>query len=208
MSTIQRAPDDWKRQVDFDFDFAKQALLERGRLFVTLILHGAEHSTVIIAAGVMDEDDGRLRLMAYLKLLALADGVKAISFLGEAWIRKLSARHGESEEAFKQRALSGPRPSQAEDRREIVFASIFWRDDAGEMQSLVRQGEIQRDGDATITGFDETPLGSGAAHYESPWSAAIPPFDLTPEQRTQARALADTAAEKLGLQALEITRSH
>jgi hypothetical protein len=128
-------------QAQFDMEFAKRALLESGGLVPTFIVHGEEQMNVIIADWKDDRDKDLYRKL--VRLICVAERAKAVSFMTEAWMRSIERRAGETSAEHRARG-NAIRPSEAEDRVEIVAVNMFWFDDDKNKRSRSLIGEIIR----------------------------------------------------------------
>lgn len=198
--------DTWEKQIDFDFEWGRSILMERGLVVPMLIMH-ADKPMIVSLGNVPDER--MMETRAVLKMLALAHNVRAVSFIAEAWVRKLAKRPGESEAEVNRRGEEGPRPSEAEDRSEAVIAAIFWRNATGQRQTLARMGEIDRGWDGKVKGL--LPLDDMVnAHAKSPWAEIVPPVDVPPEIRERVRKLIPALLRDFGfdLDIIEVEPHH
>lgn len=76
------------------------------------------------------------------------------------------------------------RPSQAEDRIEVLMACAAWRDDAGKRHLLAMMREIKRSPSgayAGLTPIDDMP---SASELMAGWLRdVVPPVDVSPQDR-------------------------
>ena len=152
---------------------------------------------MVLGAGWAD-DRQKDRVATYLAALCEAEGAVALSFISEAWIRKMSQRTGETEAEFRERA-GALRPSQAEDRAEVISAMLTARQD-GERITLVKMGEIERRADGKPVRVAVQPDRDEPYRFESPWARLIAETPPSPMQREAARMALDGLARLCGLE--------
>ena len=73
----------------------------------------------------------------------ISTNAEAVTVMSEIWTRDVRQRVGETNAEQLARAKAVP-PSEAEDRIDALMTCLYYYDDANEMQTSVRIGEIQR----------------------------------------------------------------
>lgn len=132
---------DWAKQLRFDMAFAEKVLLDRGEVSAMFIVHTKNGVHALVTP--WKDDDEKAQCRRIVQLYCVAHDAVALTFITEAWVRSMAKAHGETDAEFDDR-VSAVRPSQAEDRREVVMVVIAYRDAAGERKVLFESREIQR----------------------------------------------------------------
>lgn len=146
------------------------------------------------------------RVYTMIRLMAVAHEADAISYVSEAWMRKVDKAHGETEAEHHARAAEIA-PSQAEDRMEVVICSIAWRDGFGQRQSTMRAREMVRGDDGKLVELRPMAWTEDRDGYaEGPAMELLPVRRPSPEQVAKARAVVDQLAPLLGLEMQEMQR--
>jgi hypothetical protein len=169
-----------------DYEFCKRALMEYGEMRPLFVIHGPEHTALYPAMWQSPEDKDRAAML--VRCIGVIYNAQCISFLVEAWSRRVRQLPGETADQLNERAQAVA-PSEAEDRIEIVMVSTDYRDDAGELQALMTSGEIQRGADgkpSSVTQFD-IDSEEGPIRYEGRFAKLLPPTPPTDAQREFAR---------------------
>lgn len=139
------APGDWPRQVTFDFEYGKRALLARGNLAMTFFLH---HPTKGVAgvASMPWGDRVKLQVMDAVNFCVVATHAEAISVVAESWALPTPPLPGETEAAQRERVAAmerGTPIAEHPDRVEILSAHLIYR--AGDdLRDIARVGGIVR----------------------------------------------------------------
>lgn len=183
----------WDAQLRHDMAFAQRTLLATGRMFPLAIVHSPE--TLFAVPLDYSGDEEKLRAHRFLAVLMLAHDAMAFSHITEAWVRHGARRHGESEAAFDERATA-VRPSEAEDRIEVVIATLTYRDADGERRTLSDIREIERRANGKPSGLKPLPDMAGEIGGTIP--ELLPPVLLKPEDKTIAREVLARLAKIYG----------
>ncbi len=122
--------DRWLKQMEFDKGFAEQMLLDSSQVRPMFVLHGENRVEAVLAALLLPET--KAHLYRFLKMLIVARDLVGFSAISEAWMRRVDNYPGETAAAQRARVEAGPRPSEAEDRIEVVSITLIYRDDGGE----------------------------------------------------------------------------
>jgi hypothetical protein len=131
-----------QKQANHDWESAKRLLFRDGCVDTTFFLLFAEDRTLAIPVA-WDTDDEKVSSIAAVRLLMISTKAEAVSVMSEMWTRDVRRRVGESNAEQLARAKA-VRPSEAEDRIDSLMTCLYYYDDANEMQTSVRIGEIQR----------------------------------------------------------------
>jgi hypothetical protein len=184
---------DWNKMLLTNMEFAEERLKESGEIGAMAILHCPDNVVNVIAMD-MTSDAMKQRSMKLVRLLAVAHDAEAVAMLGEMWMRAMSPYDGESEAAYQAR-VTAVRPRDAEDRREVVMANLYYRDDAGAVVELSQTREILRDWDGKPTGL--APADDVEVLFsEGDLTNVMPPEKPTAEQVRYARQLLDRSGLK------------
>lgn len=139
---------DWQELLDFNMRFAIERLVGIGEVGRMFVLH-TDDGAVLIPGEWSDEVE-RQNIYRLVRLVALAHDATAVAMVTEAWMRKVKRRSGESRAEFDART-GAVMPSQAEDRIEVVVATLAYRDAADARHTLSKVQEIVRGADAKPT---------------------------------------------------------
>jgi hypothetical protein len=146
---------DWVQQLRFDVEYAKRILLTSGEVRPMFVMHTREG--VKVFAMTAPNEEARLAIFKLLALTCIAENAEGLTFISEAWMRKLPQLAGETPAEARRRAKQGPMPSQAEDRIEIVIVQTAYRDpETGERRVLCDAREILRGADGKPSGVKES----------------------------------------------------
>lgn len=148
-----KTPNRWVSQVKTDLDFARQTLLERGEVRPMFGILSDENELLLIP-GNWENDAEKDRFSSLIRVIALAYDAQSVSFMTEAWSRNVERRIGESEAEHEAR-VDAIRPSEAEDRIEMVIVVLQYRDTNSRLHLATGRGEILRSADGKPTGLTE-----------------------------------------------------
>jgi hypothetical protein len=192
---------DWQRQHRFDVDWAKRLLMTAGSVSPMFVIVAEAGSTVF---AVPDWSDAvREPVYMLIALQAAAANAFGISFMSEAWLRTIAGRSGESRDEVERRA-NQVRPSEAEDRIEVISIQCIYRDGAGDKQSLLTHLEIERDyttGEPTSTKL--LSFGEGLI-VDTRIAECLPSEVLSPQKCAIAAELSKRVAKGLGIEMTEL----
>ena len=191
---IRKTATDWQAQLQRDAEFARYALLKQGSLSPMFILHCPGEIRVVGAGWENDSEKRRARQM--VGLMALAVNASAISFISEAWSRRVDRRHRETD-AEHQARIDAVRPAEAEDRVEVLIVSLTYRDADGR-HSFATTMDMVRDASGTLVDVvDRGDLGEG--EFGGSMTELLCPVETTPDIRTKAQELIDAFCEANGI---------
>jgi hypothetical protein len=176
-------PGRWADQHRLNYEFAKQAILERGEAVSMFVIHGVDK--ILILPALWENEADKQKMALNVRLVVVAEDASCVAFLTEAWIRVVSQAHGETEAELYRRAKAVT-PEKAEDRIEVVIVTTDFRDPSGELQSLSTMGEIVRRDDGKPSAVTERPI-PGTLAIEGRFFDLVPPIRPTLEQREAAR---------------------
>jgi len=183
---------DWPGQARRDYAFAKACVLERGQCAPFFAVHGAKRSVIVPAFWRNDTDkDDTARVV---RLICVAEDADGLSFITEAWIRRMVRAHNESEAEFQARS-NAIAPSKAEDRIEVVMANLTYRED-DERKWIVLCGEIIRDNAGKPIRIADLTLDDETGNPGGRMFDILPEERPDPEARALARALIDAAEQR------------
>lgn len=148
---------DWNTELNNHVAIAKKILLNEGQLTKMFTLYTPEGQMVIAAPS--EGDEGKRQTYNLIKFLCIAENAHALVCVAEAWMKAEWKKGNETEDEFFQRAHK-VRPSQSEDRKEVVMGHIAWREN-GEKKGLFTAPEILRDWEGKITGLGEASIIEG-----------------------------------------------
>jgi hypothetical protein len=184
---------DWNKMLLTNMEFAEERLKESGELAPMAILHCPGNVVNVIAMD-LSSDAAKQRSMKLVRLMAVAYRAEAVAMLCEMWMRAMAPYDGESEADYEAR-VNAVRPREAEDRREVVMANLYHRNDVGAVVELSQTREIIRGWDGKPTGLapaDEVEL----LFSEGDMTQVMPPEVPSPEQVRYARQLLDRSGLK------------
>jgi len=188
---VRDGPIDWKRQMRFDIEYAKRTLLERGQVAAMFVVHTRAGAQVYLTPLYSEATKRATYQLLHLTCIAL--NAEGLTFMSEAWLRKLPVMPGETQMEARQRASEGPMPRDAEDRIEVVMVQTAYRDaETGERKILADMREITRGTDGKPTGLKEA--------FEAADAIEGRVVNIFPEEPPSAaeRAAAISALELLG----------
>ncbi len=139
-----------KSMLNFAWEFGVQQLIANGEVHPMFTLYTPSNERLVLPAAWQNARD-KANVQAKVRIVAIAHDVHAISLITEAWTRSLSRANGETEAEFHTRTHA-VRPSEAEDRTEVLMVTLTYRDDANETRSMQRSAEILRDAAGKPTG--------------------------------------------------------
>jgi hypothetical protein len=198
---MTEVPEKWAEQLRFDYGFAVKALKKSGSVSQMAVLHDRDGQSVTPIILKWLDREVKTRGYSYLSLLAEATEPAAFSFISEAWLRVVQRRHGESVGEHNTRALEGPRPSEAEDRIEIIYAMVIWRDDAGERQAAFKAGDIERDASGTVSSVKPRATWKVDDSIVGDVIGIMPEEAVSPSRRAEAIRLISAGGEAMALAA-------
>jgi hypothetical protein len=175
---------DWEKQVRFDMAFAERMLLKQGDVGRMFVMHAKDAQHVMAAP--WKGNDEKARILTMVRAYCIAYDAEALSFISEAWIRHLDRAPGETEAEFRARS-NAIRPSEAEDRREVVMVVIMYRDAAGERQIVSDTREITRRDNGKPDGLTPYRMNEGMDMLSGGIIETFPRWPASPEQRDLAR---------------------
>lgn len=187
-----RGRTDWHQHICRNIEFAESVLREHGEL-VPMFVVEAGSETHIVGATFRNAEEKR-SIFALVRLMCIALDATALTFITEAWMRRIRQYPGETEAAMQARIAAVP-PSEAEDREEVIVVQTMYRDpETGERRAITGQRGIERDAAGKIVG-----LGAGDVEETGATGAAgeiFPAEAPTPDAQSYAqRVLA--AVERL-----------
>jgi hypothetical protein len=147
--------DRWQSLIEMDMGFALDRLKDRGQLLPMVTLHDRSNGMHVCAIEVGSDEKVR-HSMRIVRLMAVALDAQAISHVGEMWARFMAPYAGESQPEYEAR-VNAVRPRDAEDRREVVMATVHYRDDTGRPRELSQTRDILRGDDGRVTGLGPAP---------------------------------------------------
>jgi hypothetical protein len=182
------APEAWRAVLARDMDYAQRRLIADGSLHPLFILQTSADELVLMPAQYSSEA-GKHAFQRAVTLAAIAHDARAISFMGEAWMRMVGRRSGETTAELDQRARDVP-PSEAHDRVECLIVSLTWRSDDGQRRWLICCREILREpSTGAITGLAADKVRSEADGVTGGMVELLPARRPTGPERTLANAL-------------------
>ena len=179
-------PHDWRKQLASDVDFARSIILSLGEVQPMFVLHSPKQSHMVAAQWSSREEKRLTR--ALVRLLGVAEGVEAISFMSECWSAEYRQLPGESQAATRRRAEAGPPVSEREGRIEILMVmNVYRENDKRHCRGVVM--EIIRDADGKVSDLVERTDPGGDEGFEGPLANLLVDPEPTPEERQQAQAM-------------------
>jgi hypothetical protein len=195
---------DWSRQLRFDIEWAKRCLLETGRVSPMFVIRSRDMMRVVSA--VFPDDDAKRRVLLLVRAMCIAFDALGLTFIAEAWARSAAPTPGESKEQLHER-LTAMRPSEAEDRIEVVAVQTMYRDaETGERRTMGETREIIRDGHGKPIGLKPQAFPNTAV-IEGRMVDLFPPEPPSASDCAIAREVLEKLAEMLGLGMEEISGS-
>lgn len=174
---------DWAKQVRFDMAFAEKTLLKNGDVGRMFVIHAKDAQHAMLAPWNSREE--KFRMLQMVRAYCIAVDAVAVSFISEAWVRSVMRAHGESEAEFHERS-EAVRPSEAEDRREVVMCVVMYRE-AGERHVLSEAREIQRRANGKPDGLTPYRQLETLDVVGGDVIGVFPKYPPTPEMRAMAR---------------------
>lgn len=136
---------DVAKQLRFDAEWAKSALLQDGQLMPMFVVRSPAQTIVVATPWHSDAEKHKMR--GVIRLICIAYGATSLTSFAEAWWRTIAKTPNESKDEWRSRATELS-PSKASDRKECMIVMMTYLDDAtGEKKSIVDMREIRRDGD-------------------------------------------------------------
>ena len=191
-------PERWADQLRLDYGFAVEALKKSGSVSQMVVLHDPDGRGITPILLRWRDREAKTRGYSYLSLLAEATEPAAFSFISEAWLRVVERRHGESVDEHNTRALAS---SEAEDRIEIIYAMVIWRDDAGERQAAFKAGDIERDASGTVSSVKPRATWKVDDSIVGDVIGIMPEEVVSPSRRMEATRLISAGGEAMALAA-------
>jgi hypothetical protein len=132
----------WSEWLRHDVEYAKTTIMKHGMLQGLFAIHGRDGRVFLVQSNYADTDE-KHDTYDMLRVMCIAYDAIALSHMCEAWIRMLSPRDKETRAEMMERARTGPKPSQAEDRKEIIAVTLAYREDEqrhviGETYEIIR----------------------------------------------------------------------
>lgn len=185
---IRVVPHRWHAQLHRNLEFAESYLKNHESLVPRFIIHCDKDAVVLTP---WQNDDEKDRYLMIVKLMAIAHDAEAVTHLSEAWQRVVYRQHGESAADYEQRATE-IRPSQVENRIEVVICTITYRDDDGDQKSAAISREIERSADGKVSGLTVI-KGQEEPDYSTTGRMVevLPPRGYSPEIRAAAKQTLD-----------------
>ncbi len=198
-----RAPasiDRWSRQVQHDLRFARKTLIDQGEITNMFVIHPHGDDPAMVIAVPWHDDESKIKCLNMVKLMCIAHDAEALSHIGEGWIRNMTQRANETEAEMRERATA-IRPSQSEDRLEVVTVTITWLDETtGERRSLARWREIERRSNSGkpvgLKLIDGVKDEETAFTIEGLITETLPNRRPLPEEKLRAKTILDALAAK------------
>lgn len=179
-------PHDWRKQLASDVDFARSVILSLGEVQAMFVLHSPEKSQAV-AANWSDREEKRLT-RALVRLLAIAEGAEAISFMCEGWSAECPKLPGESSADTRHRAEAGTPISEREDRVEVLMVvNVYRENDKSHCRGVMM--EIVRDADGKVSDLVERTKPGGDSGFEGPLINLLVDAEPSPEERRKAQAM-------------------
>lgn len=145
-----KGPWDPKKQMRFDFEYAKQMIVQDNGLMPMFVVH-SKQGTIPIGFGGKAEYEGEAKVghRRIAVLMGIAFNAVAIAYVGEAWIATSLPDEPEPE-------YPRVRPKDREDRKEVIITQMMWRDqETGERKAALAQAEIVRNAKGVCTGVKD-----------------------------------------------------
>jgi hypothetical protein len=156
---MTKHPKKWRDNLAHDVEWGKSILLGEGEMRPMFVLHNRDGSVTPFLAGF--QTDGQKRaIFQFFSILIVAQEAVGFSFLCEGWLKTSQQHADETAEEAMTRALAGPSPAQAEDRKEVLTTMLVYRDAADERQTLSSILELDRGWDGKIKGFKPECMGT------------------------------------------------
>jgi hypothetical protein len=141
----------WSEWLRHNVEYAKKQILKDGTLSGIFAIHGRDGQTYIVQADFSDSEEKRT-IYDFVEMMCVAYDAIGLSHIAEAWVRTVAPRHQESPDELLQRAYAGPKPSQAEDRSEVIIITMIYRENE-ERHIIGEFYEIIREWSGKITGL-------------------------------------------------------
>jgi hypothetical protein len=180
--------DNWQARLAQDMDFAKNTLIEHGEVRPMAVIVAKNGEAHVIALD-MSSDDAKAKSLKFLRLMSVAHEAKAITTLGEMWMRSMQPYAGESPAEYEARVFA-VRPREAEDRKEVVMVQLYYRGDDGGVMELAQCREIERGADGKPTGLAPAP-DHEVLESDGPLTKLLPPHPPRADEVRYARELLD-----------------
>jgi hypothetical protein len=175
---------DWLTTLNADADTARRILISIGELHPMAVVHYGKNEAAIVPVewGTREEKVISTQL---IRLVAVAKNASVVTFASEAWARRLTRRHGETQDEFATRAHSIP-ISEAEDRQELLIISgCFF--DKGVACSRIRLMEVIRGADGKVIDAKDQPDDDDSIPLRGLLTQLLPKRRPTKEERVAAQ---------------------
>jgi hypothetical protein len=181
----------WNDRLAFDFKYAKDMLNKHGEVVAMFVVHCKSGDLKVVPAQ-WEDGEQKMTLQNAVAVMAVAEEAPAISFISEAWQRKLPKADDESEDQWLERASNlSDEQREALPAKEIVIVSCVYREN-GERHVIAASAEIVRDGDGDVTGTVDLGGDDGPEDMTGPMVDILCPGEPTKEMIAEAKEIMAT----------------
>lgn len=187
----------WNERLAFDFKYAKAMLMRCGEVSPMFVVHCKGGDLKVVSA-TWEDSEQKHTLQSAVAVMAVAEEAQAISFLSEAWQRRVPMADGESEDQWMDRADNlTDEQREALPATEIVIVSCVYREN-GKRHVIAASAEIVRDEDGDVTGMVDLGGDDGPEGLVGPMVEILSPEEPTQQMIARAREIM-AAAEARGM---------
>jgi hypothetical protein len=181
----------WNDRLAFDFRYAKDMLAKNGEVISMFIVHCKSGDLKIVPA-MWDNGEQKKIVQNSVAVMAVAEEAPAISFISEAWQRKLPKADDESEDQWLERADNlTDEQRETLPATEIVIVSCVYREN-GERHVIAASAEIMRDDDGDVTGTVDLGGDDGPLDLTGPMVEILCPGEPTKRMVAEAKQIMAT----------------